>query len=465
MTRSPTASCRAALAALAVLGCCAAAACGGPTLEPDRPPSHAQLNSTVPATSAAASAPTRTALPSAQPPPAPEPPPKLNVLVLTVDAMRADMPWAGYPRDIAPNLTKLEKQSVSYTRAYALSSYTAMSMAGFLSGRYPGEMQRSGYFFSAYPDEEVMFPELLQKADVKTLSAQAHFYFDQKAGFHQGFDVWRIVEGITVDHKTDRSITSPRHLKLATEILSDKHNTAGQFFAWFHFMDPHDLYMKHEGFSTYRGGMRGRYDGEIAFVDKHIADLLAFVKAQPWGKNTAIIISSDHGEAFGEHKRTRHGFEIYEMLVHVPMFFKIPGVAPKRITTPRGHIDLAPTIFELLGVPVPDGFQGHSLLPEMKGAVEPEQRDVIVDLPRTSHNDRRRALIWGRYKLISFGDDFRYELYDVVDDPGELKDLRRRDKATYEMMKKRYKERVKSIKDICPKMRHKLKNKRPELPC
>ncbi|RLB61163.1 MAG: choline-sulfatase, partial [Deltaproteobacteria bacterium] len=220
----------------------------------------------------------------------PKPPPKLNVVVIFIDAMRADMPWAGYPRDIAPNLTALEKRSVSYTRAYALSSYTAMSDAGFLAGRYPGELKRSGYFFSAYPEDELFFPELLQPAGVRTLAAHAHFYFEKKAGFHQGFDDYRVVANLDADNTTDKNITSPRHVALAKTMLSDEANTGGQFFAWFHFLDPHDRYMTHEGFTRWGTGQRDRYDGEIAFTDHHVGKLLAFIDAQPWGKHTAIVV-------------------------------------------------------------------------------------------------------------------------------------------------------------------------------
>src|SRR5690606_16260748 len=145
-------------------------------------------------------------------------------------------------------------------------------------------------------------------------------------------------------------------------------------------------------------------------------------------------------------------------LVRVPMFFRIPGVAPRRIDTPRSHIDLAPTIMALLGVPPDPSWHGKSLVAEIREEVEPEPRDVIVDLPRTTDNDRRRGLVSGRHKLLSFGDDFRFELYDVVADPGEKVDLRRRDKELYERMKERYRERVKTIRDICPEKRNNLRN-------
>ncbi|MBM4376588.1 MAG: sulfatase-like hydrolase/transferase [Deltaproteobacteria bacterium] len=393
-----------------------------------------------------------------------EAPPKLNVLLVTVDALRADMPWAGYPRDIAPNLTALAKESVVYGRAYSISSYTAMSIGGLLAGRYPAELERSGYFFSAYPDEVTFFPELLQRAGVRTMAAHAHFYFDQKSGFRQGFDDYRIVPGLVEDRNTAREITSPEHLALALDMLREPKNTGGQFFAWFHFLDPHDIYRAHEGI-RFGGKARDLYDGEVFFTDRHLGKLFEFVRSQPWGDRTAIVVTADHGEAFGEHRMVRHGFEIWEMLVRVPLIVKVPGAAPRRVDTPRSAIDLAPTILELLGVAAPSDFQGKSLVPEVKAGVTPLPRDVIVDLPRTSDSFRRRALVWDRYKVIAYDDDYRFEVYDLVDDPGEKKDLRRSRPEVYERMKARYLDRVKSIREVCPKMRAKLKGKRKDKPC
>ena len=87
----------------------------------------------------------------------------------------------------------------------------------------------------------------------------------------------------------------------------------------------------------------------------------------------------------------------------------------------------------------------------------------MVDLPRTSDNDRRRALIHGKYKLMAFGDNDAYQLFDVVADPLEEKDLRKKEKATFEEMKERYKKLP--IKDICPKHTEKLKDRKKHKPC
>ncbi|WP_437594186.1 sulfatase [Sorangium sp. So ce1000] len=389
---------------------------------------------------------------------------RLNVLVVSIDSLRADMPWNGYERDIAPALTAFEKKAVSYTRNYAISSYTSMSVGGFLAGRYPSEVDRSGYFFGNYPDSVLMFPELLQKAGVRTMSAHAHFYFDQKAGFRQGFDVYEIVPGLSADNTTDRNVTSPGHLELALKMLSDKANTSGTFFAFFHFLDPHDVYMPHEEIASFGKRARDKYDGEVKFTDMHVGKLLDFVAQQPWAKKTAIIVTSDHGEAFGEHKMFRHGFEVWDVLAHVPLMIQAPGITPRRIDVTRSAIDLAPTILELTGAPAEPSFPGKSLVPELYGAT-PEPRDVIVDLPRTSDNDRRRALIHGQYKLIAYGDDDAFDLFDVIADPGETKDLKRAQASVFEEMKALYKERSAAIKDVCPKNTAKLKGKKSNKPC
>lgn len=444
---------------------CAACTHDSAAASPPTPPASPTAAAPVPVTTATAS-PAVQPVPAASAPsnaaPAPSgPPADLNVLVVSIDSLRADMPWAGYGRDIAPNLTAFEKTAVSYTRAYAVSSYTAMSIGGLLSGRYPGELARAGYFFEQYGTQVLMFPELLQKAGIRTLSAQAHFYFEKKqVGFQRGFDVVKIVPGLEADNKTDNNITSPKHLALAQKVLSDKANDGKRFFAWFHFMDPHDVYMPHEGIGPYGSGKkpRDKYDAEVTFTDQYVGKLLDWVKQQEWGKRTAVVVTSDHGEAFGERKMHRHGFELYEVLVHVPLMIQMPGAAPRHIDVPRSDIDLAPTILDVFGLPAEPTFDGKSLVKELYGAA-PEERDVIVDLPRTTDNDRRRALVRGQYKVIAYGDDQVFEVFDIVADPEETTNLKKSDRATYDRMVEAYKARVKSIKDVCPKFTEKLRGK------
>jgi arylsulfatase A-like enzyme len=407
--------------------------------------------------------------PSAAPPPptavataAPEPA-GTNVLLVTIDSLRADMPWTGYPRPIAPALTRFAETAVVYTHFYALSSYTAMSLGGLLAGRYPSELDRDGYYFVGWDSGVRFFPELLRRAGVHTASAHAHFYFDERSGFRRGFDAYAVVPGIGDDHQTDANVTSPEHLALALSMLDGVAAKGGRFFAWFHFLDPHDEYREHEGIDWGKAP-RDLYDGEVTFTDRHVGKLLDHVAAEPWGARTAILVSADHGEAFGEHGRKHHGFEIWDELVHVPLLVRVPGVAPRRVDAARSAIDLAPTILELAGVPKDPTMEGTSLVPELRGA-SPPARDVVVDLPRTSNSDRRRALVRWPWKLYAFGDDDAFQLFDLEQDPGEQRNAAWGRPAELEQMRDAYKSWNRKIPAVCPRPGVKLQGKKAREPC
>ncbi len=388
------------------------------------------------------------------------PPPDLNVVLITIDSLRADMPWAGYPRPIAPRLTELEKRSVSFTHAYAVSSYTSMSLGGLLGGKLPGELKRDGYFYGTYPKDVLFFPEILQAAQIHTLGAQAHAYFKDPT-FQQGFDRWAVVQDITFKNTTDENVTSPRQEALAESLLSEKECDGGKFFAWFHFMDPHDQYKSHEPEVPAWGTgktIRDRYDGEVTFTDKYVGALLDFIAARPWGKRTAIIVSADHGEAFGEHNQFSHGFELWDNLTRVPLFFVVPGAPPHRIDAPTSALDVAPTILDLFGLPPEPTFEGTSLVPEIFHAPgtpaapnAPAERDVVLDLPATSDSERRRAIVHGHEKLVAFGDDQVFKLFDLDADPGEEHPIAKGDGGDeLHAMIERYKAFEKTVKDIPP---------------
>jgi arylsulfatase A-like enzyme len=344
------------------------------------------------------------------------PPGDLNIVVISIDSLRADMPWSGYARPIAPRLTELESRAVSYTRAYAISSYTSMSLGGLLGGRLPSELERDGYFFGTYTKKNLFFPEVLQAAGIRTAGAHAHGYFE-RAGFDQGFDDWKIVPKLKWNNTTDENITSPELEAIVERQLEEAAATGKRFFSWVHFLDPHDQYKAHEGIGPYGKTLRDRYDAEVTFTDRYVGKLVDFIAAQPWGARTAIVVTSDHGEAFGEHNQYAHGFELWENLVRVPMFFLVPGATPRRIDTPRSAIDIAPTVLELFGLPSEPSFVGTSLVPEIYGGEAPA-RDVVLDLPETSDNGRRRALVRGARKAIRFEGKVVH-LFDLERDPDE----------------------------------------------
>src|ERR1700691_1182708 len=261
----------------------------------------------------------------------------------------------------------------------------------------------------------------------------AHMYF-KAAGFDQGFDDWKIVPGISFDPNTDRDITSPQSEQRAEKALGDPANDSRRFFFWAHFLDPHDLYLKHEGIDWGKSD-RDRYDAEVTFTDQYIGKLLDFIATRSWAARTVLIVTSDHGEEFGENGMNRHGFEVWQPLVHVPLFFIAPGAPPRHVDVLRSAVDLAPTILDLFAVAPDPSYEGKSLVGEVYGAPS-EERDVVVDLPATSDNGRRRALLHGTEKLICFDNDSYCRLYDLTQDPTEHAPTRKGD--DWKQMKARY---------------------------
>jgi arylsulfatase A-like enzyme len=382
------------------------------------------LSAATPAPSVAPSAETEAA-----------PPGPLNVMLLSIDSLRQDMPWAGYPRAIAPNLTKLAAESVVYSHAYSVSSYTAKSVAAFLTSRYPSTLYRSAYFFTDYPTSNVFLAEVLHDQGIRTIGVQGHLYFGRGKHLDQGFDVWELVPGITFDATTDKNVTSDKMTDIAIKALSDPATAGKPFFTWVHYTDPHDEYNKHSESPDFGKDNRSRYDSEVFFTDLHVGRLLDFARKQPWWSKTAVIVTADHGEAFGEHGMYKHAFRLWEVLTRVPLIVYAPGAPPHEIHQNRSQIDLAPTIADLAGVHErPASFVGRSLVPELYGKKADDRDPVVLDLPEDINNPETRAIVQGTTKLIVYGKN-RYELYELAADPGELHDLSKAEPEKLSQMK------------------------------
>jgi len=347
-----------------------------------------------------------------------------NVLFITIDSLRADMPWNGYPRAIAPNLAALAEKCTTYSNAYAVSSYTAKSVAAFLSGQYPSTLYRSGFFFANYATANQFMAERLHESGIATLGWFGHMYFSRAKGLEQGFDEWRTVPGITFDAQTDNHVTSDKMTALGIELLGKSELATKQFFAWGHYMDPHDQYNRHEEAPQFGNKARDRYDQEVFYTDLWVKKLLDFVDQQAFAKDTYLVFSADHGEAFGEHGMYKHAFELWEVLTRVPLIVCGPGIKAQRISERRSHIDLVPTFLDLLGQKPAPELLGKSLLPELTGQETAQNREPIyTEMTEDSHNPPRRAITRGDYKLIWSGPSDKFQLFNLTTDPGEEKDL------------------------------------------
>jgi choline-sulfatase len=224
----------------------------------------------------------------------------------------------------------------------------------------------------------------------------------------------------------DKTVNSDKLSDATIARLSEPSNSRGRFFLWVHYLDPHAEYMRHAGFDF---GSRGRdlYDSEVAFTDQQIGRVLDFVSGSEFASRTAIVVTSDHGEAFGEHGMYRHGYELWEALVRVPLIIHLPGVSPRRHTLRRSAVDIVPTLLELFGVPLPTGEQrlsGQSLVSDVvmpPGHVE-QPRSVYIDMSAGPYNEERQALIEDDIKLITSAGR-GVGLYDLGRDPDETHEL------------------------------------------
>ena len=395
-----------------------------------------------------------------------------NVVLITVDTLRIDLGFMGYDKPVTANLDQLASRAAVFERAYSLASYTSKSVGPTLIGKYASETQRDFEHFTTYYNANTFLAERLHAAGVRTIGGMCHYYFRWKTGYDQGFDVWdtsAIPPGMS---DGDGTVTSDLLSDLAIKLLEDPlpkraavdagvradadagpgadagPDGPGRFFAWFHYFDPHAKYVPHPGSPKFGHDLRALYDEEIWFTDKHIGRVLDHIAAQPWAADTAIIVTADHGEAFGEHGMRTHGREVWEPLVRVPLVVYIPGFEGRRVPIKRSLIDLAPTVLELMGVPGDDELRGTSLVSDALGD-ELEERDVYIDMPEGPYNDPRFAIITGQtpgQKLIALPHD-HYQLYDLRDDPDEKKNLAR-DKEQLAPVLARYQSFRSGLKEI-----------------
>ena len=302
-------------------------------------------------------------------------------------------------------------------------------MGPFIIGKNSSETNRDFSHFNAFKHERFL-QQRLQDVGIRTISVQGYWYFySAPYGFEKGFDVIDSVASPGQGYvEGDRTTNADKQADRVIAQLSNPENTAKQFYLWCHFTDPHAEYVKHAGFD-FGSDAKSKYLGEVAFVDAQIGRILDAIAQSAFAERTAIVVTSDHGEAFGEHGMYRHGFELWEPLIRVPLIFYVPGIAYRSISVRRSLIDLVPTILDLMGVPKPNGqdsdfLSGQSLAPEMFSpeAIAVEARSVFVDMSAGPNNAERQAYIENGLKLV-LSNGRPLGLYDLSSDPDEKHDI------------------------------------------
>lgn len=353
-----------------------------------------------------------------------------NVILITVDTLRWDhLGYAGYERrDISPAMDALAAQSVRYQNAYSTSAKTPTAVPPILASRWPSEMVRSSHHFTRYRSENLFVAEVMAENGYLTGASVSHWYFRPSYGFAEGFEDWREywVSGDRMERVassaqvTDNALAFLDGFQAARVADPDE---SRPFFLWVHYFDPHKLYIEHADQPSYGRRPIDDYDGEIRFTDGHLGRLLDRLEADGMMANTAIVLTSDHGEAFGEHDMRHHGWDLYEHQIRVPLLVRIPGVDPRDVQERVSLIDLSPTIVDLVGDTVPPGFRGRSLVPSLAHGTEPGRRPIFTEMPPGPHNSHKRSFTLGDWKLIHHLDGNRFRLFDLATDPGELDDL------------------------------------------
>ena len=386
-------------------------------------------------------------------------PSDLNLLLITVDTLRVDLGFMGYPRPVSPNLDALAARSTVFDRAYSMASYTGKSVGPTLIGKYPSETLRDGAHFDTYFQGNVFLAERLHDAGFHTMGAASHWYFQPKYGLPQGMDTWDM-SALPNESAGDADswVTSDTLTDAAIRMLSDTDATAHRFMLWVHYFDPHANYVAHKDAPDFRQGAsnwaKPAYDGEVWFTDHHIGRLLDFIASQPWGARTAIMVTADHGETFDEHGMSFHGAELWEQLVRVPFIVYVPGVKPHRIANKRSLIDLAPTVLDLMGLPQPPegelSGESNAAIIVAPDEATIDERDVYLDMPWGPRVSQHRAIIHGPtpgLKLMAPGGRI-YALYDLSKDPWETNDISMRDRSVLAQMIEAFDDKHASLHEI-----------------
>ncbi|WP_437289255.1 sulfatase-like hydrolase/transferase [Sorangium sp. So ce406] len=353
--------------------------------------------------------------PAAVPAPAPSAQQRPDVILVTLDTVRADHTSAyGYGRDTTPRLAELASRGVLFERAYAASSEMQRAISPLVTGRRLNRAARDRRAWPTLLPENDTLAERMKRAGYLTAAVSSFTWISQERGFDQGFDRFEAVYG---EAHPEREATGHLAVQKAIELLADHARRAQPVFLWLHLFDAHERYLAHPGI-RFGSGRTAAYDGEIAYVDRQLGALIDAVAAGPRAGRTAIIVHGAQGEGLGEHGPVGHGVELYEEVIRVPLVVALPGAAPGRYPHPVSTVDIAPTVLDLGGAEAA-AVEGSSLAAIAAGAERAPRGPVFA---RTA---RRSALVDGHLKLIVAHRKKRDRLFlfDLEGDPRETRDL------------------------------------------
>jgi arylsulfatase A-like enzyme/Tfp pilus assembly protein PilF len=346
-----------------------------------------------------------------------------NLLLITIDTLRPDRLSCYSPKYVrTPAIDALAAGGVLFEKAFSHTPTTLPSHADILLGVTPYTHGVHENTKSKVPAGFLTLAEHLKRNGYATGAFVGAFSLDSRFGLNRGFDVYddafpRTAGGGPPERKAEQVI-APAKAWLARQ--------TGRWFCWVHLWDPHAPYSPPEPFlSRYKNDPNaGPYSGEAAYVDAELGKLFEFLRTKGWADRTFILVTADHGESLGEHGELTHSYFAYNSTLWVPLIMAGPGIPGSRTAEYVSHVDIFPTVCELLSVPTPPTLQGASLGPLLKGKKGgPDARPIYIESLEPYLNKGcapLHGIIDGRKKYI---DSPIPELYDLAADFGETKDL------------------------------------------
>jgi arylsulfatase A-like enzyme len=368
----------------------------------------------------------------------------VNVVFILIDTLRADrLSSYGYPQPTSPVMDSVADNGVRFADAQAQSSWTKCSMASLWTGLFA---QRTGVtrYDHALPDSATLPAEIFRQAGYTTAGIWRNGWLSPNFGFGQGFDIYlrpqQRSDAANLQRKgraearvpgTDEDVTLA-----AREFLRANRND--KFFLYLHYMDVHQyVYDDVAAELPFGTSISGVYDRSIHWVDRNVAAVLATLDELDLSKRTIVVITSDHGEAFGEHGAEGHARNLYQEVVHVPLLMALPfRVDGGLVVDPLvRNVDIVPTLLDMLGLPALPQADGVSLVPAMLAAARGERSEVP---PAQAFLDQ----VWGQIEmeprpLASLQRDRQRVIYnharpeetlqvfDLATDPRERRNLRK----------------------------------------
>ena len=343
------------------------------------------------------------------------------IVVISIDTLRADhLPAYGYTKVKTPAIDALAADGVVFERAYSHAPQTLPAHASLLSGRLPFEHGVRDNIGFTVKDNERLLPQLLRERGYSTAGIVSAFVLRKDTGIGRGFDFF---DAEMPSAALDTSISQVQRDGMRSEAIAERwldQMGSSRSFLFLHLYEPHKPYAPPAKYAEY-----APYDGEVAYSDEIVGKLIRYLKSHQLYDRSTIVLLSDHGEGLGDHGEQEHGLFVYEEALHVPLIIKQESNAGagRRVADLVQHIDLVPTILDLVKAPAPGNLRGRSLKSLLDGTGRLPETAVYSEALYARYHfgwSELTALTDARYRYIKAPND---ELYDLRNDPHERENL------------------------------------------